>query len=168
MGQETHSGNLTVVVSRFMLSVVKDTFRLDELATAAGVSPRTVRYYVQRGLLPAPHFRGKDTSYDRDHLLRLRVIRRLQEAYLPLEAIAVELATRTPAELSAIASGAAPKPAPTPAVRTAAPPVTAGETWTRFSPHPGLELALSHHASRETRELFEALLRLIDERNGRP
>ena len=148
---------------------MKDTFRLDELATEAGVSPRTVRYYVQRGLLPAPQFRGKDTSYDRDHLLRLRVIRRLQEVYLPLEAIAVELATRTAAELEGIARGAVPAPAPAPPVRPQAPaPASAGETWTRFSPRPGLELALSHHASRETRELFEALLRLIDERNGRP
>jgi DNA-binding transcriptional MerR regulator len=151
------------------LSVVKDTFRLDELATEAGVSPRTVRYYVQRGLLPAPQFRGKDTAYDRDHLLRLRVIRRLQEAYLPLEAIAVELATRTPVEHEAIAHGAVSAPAPAPAARPPAPaPASAGEAWTRFSPRPGLELALSHHASRETRELFEALLRLIDERNGRP
>ena len=163
---------MTVKVSRCILSVVKDTFRLDELATEAGVSPRTVRYYVQRGLLPAPQFRGKDTSYDREHLLRLRVIRRLQEAYLPLEAIAVELASRTPAELEALASGAAtPAPAPvppSPPPHVRVPPSPAGETWTRVSPRPGLELALSHHASRETRELFEALLRLIDERNGRP
>jgi DNA-binding transcriptional MerR regulator len=146
---------------------VKDTFRLDELATEAGVSPRTVRYYVQKGLLPAPQFRGKDTSYDRDHLFRLRVIRRLQEAYLPLEAIAVELATRTPAELEALASGAPPKIAAPPPVSPVV-PRPAGETWTRLTPRPGLELALAHHASRETRELFEAIVRLIDERNERP
>ena len=34
-------------------------YKLDDLAAAAGVSPRTVRYYVQRGLLPAPPFRGR-------------------------------------------------------------------------------------------------------------
>jgi len=146
---------------------VKDTFRLEELAAEAGVSPRTVRYYVQKGLLPAPQFRGKDTSYDRDHLLRLRVIRRLQEAYLPLEAIAVELATRTPAELEAIAGGAPTKIAPPPPVSPVV-PRPAGEIWTRLTPRPGLELALAHHASRETRELFEAIVRLIDERNERP
>jgi len=54
------------------------TFKLDELAAAAGVSGRTVRYYVQRGLLPAPQFRGRDTAYDEEHLLRLQAIRRMQ------------------------------------------------------------------------------------------
>ncbi len=61
------------------------TYQLDELAGEAGVAPRTVRYYVQRGLLPAPEFRGKDTSYGREHLARLRAIKVLQQAHLPLE-----------------------------------------------------------------------------------
>jgi DNA-binding transcriptional MerR regulator len=68
------------------------TFKLDELAAAAGVSGRTVRYYVQRGLLPAPQFRGRDTAYDEEHLLRLQAIRRMQDQYLPLDAIQAELA----------------------------------------------------------------------------
>lgn len=80
------------------------TYKLDELAREAGTSTRTVRYYVQRGLLPAPAFRGKDTSYSREHLVRLKAIRRLQEAFLPLDAIAVELARRSLEELEALAA----------------------------------------------------------------
>ena len=60
-----------------------DVYKLEELARAAGTSPRTVRYYVQRGLLPAPAFRGKDTAYGPEHLVRLRAIR--QPAVGPFE-----------------------------------------------------------------------------------
>lgn len=81
------------------------TYKLDELARAAGMSVRTVRYYVQRGLLPAPAFRGKDTAYAHEHLVRLKAIRRLQEAYFPLDAIAGELASRSLTEIERIADG---------------------------------------------------------------
>ncbi len=78
------------------------TFKLEELAAAAGVSPRTVRYYVQRGLLPAPDFRGKDTAYSEAHLLRLQAIKRLQAAHLPLDEIQVRLANLPDSELARV------------------------------------------------------------------
>ena len=91
------------------------TYKLDELARAAGMSARTVRYYVQRGLLPAPAFRGKDTAYAHEHLVRLKAIRRLQEAYFPLDAIAAELASRSLAEIERIADGKVMPASPDPA-----------------------------------------------------
>ncbi|WP_437594946.1 helix-turn-helix domain-containing protein [Sorangium sp. So ce1000] len=84
------------------------TYKLDELAGEAGVAPRTVRYYVQRGLLPAPEFRGKDTSYGREHLARLRAIKVLQQAHLPLEEIQARLAGAGVEEIERIAAGAPP------------------------------------------------------------
>ena len=81
------------------------SYRIDELARAAGMSVRTVRYYVQRGLLPPAAFRGKDTAYDHAHLARLRAIRRLQEAFFPLDAIAAELEGRSLQEIEEIAEG---------------------------------------------------------------
>ena len=86
-------------------SVTERSYKIDELARASGMSVRTVRYYVQRGLLPAAAFRGKDTAYDHGHLVRLRAIRRLQEAFFPLDAIAVELDGRTAHAIEAIADG---------------------------------------------------------------
>lgn len=83
------------------------TYKLDELARATGMSARTVRYYVQRGLLPAAAFRGKDTAYGHEHLVRLRAIRKLQEGFFPLDAIAGELASRTLGEIERIAEGKA-------------------------------------------------------------
>jgi DNA-binding transcriptional MerR regulator len=35
-----------------------DTYDLAELCDLADVTPRTVRYYVQQGLLPSPGARG--------------------------------------------------------------------------------------------------------------
>src|SRR5262245_56759177 len=94
------------MMSRDRLKGVNDEiYKVDELARAAKTSSRTVRYYVQRGLLPAPIFRGKDTVYGREHLLRLRAIRRLQEAYFPLDAIAAELARRSPEAIERLADG---------------------------------------------------------------
>ena len=68
-----------------------DTFDLNELSAAAGVTPRTVRYYVQQGLLPSPGTRGPGTRYDRTHLERLQLIRRLQRQHLPLAEIRLRL-----------------------------------------------------------------------------
>lgn len=64
-----------------------DTYDLNELSAAAGVTPRTIRYYVQQGLLPSPGTRGPGTRYDRAFLDRLHVIRRLQRQHLPLAEI---------------------------------------------------------------------------------
>jgi DNA-binding transcriptional MerR regulator len=64
-----------------------DTYDLHELSAAAGVTPRTIRYYVQQGLLPSPGTRGPGTRYDRAFLDRLQLIRRLQRQHLPLAEI---------------------------------------------------------------------------------
>ena len=99
------------------------TYKLDELARAAGTSVRTVRYYVQRGLLPPPAFRGKDSTYNHEHLIRLKAIRRLQEAYYPLDVIAIELERRSTAELELLANSPATKDG-APVATKDGPPVT--------------------------------------------
>lgn len=57
---------------------------IEELAEAADVPVRTVRYYIAEGLLPGPGGRGKLASYGEEHLARLRLIRRLAEQRVPL------------------------------------------------------------------------------------
>lgn len=83
-------------------SAPEGALKLAELATAAGMPPRTIRYYIQRGLLPAPAFQGRDTLYPGDTLLRLTLIRRLQERFMPLELIRATLTGKTQAELEAL------------------------------------------------------------------
>ena len=58
-----------------------------ELATLAGTTPRTVRYYVSVGLLPSPGQVGPGARYSDAHLRRLRLIRRLQAEHQPLAEI---------------------------------------------------------------------------------
>lgn len=96
------------------------TFKLEELAAEAGVSIRTVRYYVQRGLLPAPEFRARGTAYGEDHLLRLKAIRHLQARFLPLEAIAGVLSQCDAGGLRTLAEGEPPEGLGKPASETSA------------------------------------------------
>lgn len=67
-------------------------YSLTELADLAGVTPRTIRYYLGHGLLPTVGAAGPGPKYDDTHLARLRLIRRLQEHHQPLAAIRTELA----------------------------------------------------------------------------
>jgi DNA-binding transcriptional MerR regulator len=57
----------------------KREFRMAELAAEAGVTTRTVRFYRERKLLPAPRREGRIAWYDEHHLARLRTIAGLLE-----------------------------------------------------------------------------------------
>jgi DNA-binding transcriptional MerR regulator len=67
-------------------------YSLTELADLAGVTPRTVRYYMSQGLLPSPGASGPGAKYDDTHLGRLRLVRKLQREHLPLAEIRQRLA----------------------------------------------------------------------------
>src|SRR5687768_2719433 len=73
-----------------------ESFDLAQLADRAGVSQRTVRYYIQQGLLPSPETRGPGAHYTAEHLDRLRLIRRLQREHLPLAEIRKRLEELSP------------------------------------------------------------------------
>ena len=133
-------------------------WKLSELAAAVGVTPRTVRYYVQRGLLPAPPFKGPDTVYGEEHLLRLQAIRVLQARFLPLDAIQAELARLTPEALRALAAtepAAPPPPRPVVPPEDPRPGVDRSTGWRRWELAPGLELHLAETADEKTRALAE-------------
>ncbi len=67
-------------------------YTVKELAERAGVTTRTVYYYVGEGLLPRPEGGGPASAYTDDHLARLHLIRRLKDEYLPLAEIRRRLA----------------------------------------------------------------------------
>lgn len=52
-------------------------YRVEELASAAGVRVDTVRFYQGRGLIPGPRRRGRLAIYDDRHLACIRRIRSL-------------------------------------------------------------------------------------------
>lgn len=70
----------------------EERYSLQELADAAGVSTRTVRYYITEGLLPPPVQAGARSYYTRHQLDRLLLIGLLKDAFLPLKEIRRRLA----------------------------------------------------------------------------
>ena len=69
---------------------------LEELCSLADTPRRTVRYYIQEGLIGRPEGAKRGAYYTRDHLEQLLAVRRWQRAGLSLERIK-ELVS-TPAE----------------------------------------------------------------------
>lgn len=67
--------------------VVAEGYRIGELAEKSGLSKRTIHYYLSRGLLPPPKGAGPRSFYTEGHLLRLELLKKLQERYWPLDKI---------------------------------------------------------------------------------
>lgn len=126
-------------------------YSIGELAELGGVSRRTVRYYVQRGLLEAPAGAGRGSRYSQRHLDTLIRIRKLQEEGVPLSEV--------PARLSG-------KPAP---ALLAAPESAHFDTWMRLTVVDGVELHLRDVRldSRQARTLSQAILEIIRQ-GGQP
>nr|WP_211484514.1 MerR family transcriptional regulator [Corallococcus exiguus] len=146
-------------------------WKLTALAEEVGISPRTVRYYVQRGLLPAPPFKGPDTVYGEEHRVRLKAIRVLQARFLPLDAIQAELLRLSPEELrrlaeSPVGSGTLPVPEDVlrmPPKRPGKDPTVEVARYQRWLLAPGLELHVSEQAEAKVRALAERVRALIEE-----
>jgi len=106
-----------------------DRMSIDELAEAAGLTRRAVRYYVQQKLLPPPLGVGRGKHYDATHLEQIRRLRELQTAGYALD------------DIRRILDGGE-APAPTPASRAKVRPAEEAELWTRLKISDGLELHL--------------------------
>lgn len=98
-------------------------YAIGDLADLGGVSRRTVRYYVQEGLLPSPLGVGRGNHYGPAHLDRLLAVKALQESGRTLDEIRQSVHHK---------SRAAGQP------ESAAPPERA--IWRRITLAPGIEL----------------------------
>lgn len=161
-------------------------YELGELSDLAGVTPRTVRYYIQQGLLRSPGTPGPGAKYDAAHLDRLRLIRRLQREHLPLAEIRRRLESLTDAEVRRLVE--APEPARSSAAEyvrqvlrepsrpsflaaKSAPPEPAAapdrSQWERIALGPDLELHVRRPLSRLQNKMVDKLLdyarRLLEE-----
>ncbi|QFZ18439.1 MerR family transcriptional regulator [Saccharothrix syringae] len=76
--------------------------RIGELAAKAGVSPRTVDYYTNLGLIsPAKRTAGNYRLYHPTDVDRIHLVQRLEVQGVPLEEISTALTTRQ-ADVTAI------------------------------------------------------------------
>lgn len=62
-------------------------YKVSELAEKAGVTKRTIHYYISKGLLLPPDGNGVNSLYNDKHLERLLLIKKLQSEYMPLNKI---------------------------------------------------------------------------------
>lgn len=116
-------------------------FSMDELSSLAGLTPRTVRYYIAEGLLDRPAGEKRGAHYLQRHLEQLLLIRRWTDAGLSLERIRELL------------SGAPEDPPPRPA--------RAGtvEVWSRVTLADGLELQIEPGRAGLSPEQLRAFVR---------
>lgn len=82
---------LTVYSQTDLILSMNDTLDINALSQESGISVRTIRYYLAQNLLLPPFGRGPAAVYGPGHRDRLRLIRRLQDAHLPLSEIRKQL-----------------------------------------------------------------------------
>ena len=85
----------------------QDIYSLNDLADATGIEARTIRSYIERGLLPSAQARGRGASYSAEHFSRLRVMQSLRRARpnIALSDIRILLQQLTPDQIHSLASG---------------------------------------------------------------
>lgn len=121
------------------------SYTFPELVRAAGVTPRTVRYYLERRVLPAAVLRGIHTTYTEDHLICLKAIRRLRTVErLQLEAIRNRLSASSPEQIRSLAGAVA---LDRPGVQTAAIPPGAEPSAPATPANPDPSVAESRETS---------------------
>ena len=120
-----------------------ERYSIDELATLAGVTPRTVRYYIAQELLERPQCEKRGAHYLRRHLEQLLLIRRWTDVGLSLDRVR-ELIAGAPED---------------PPRRRAAPGSV--EVWSRVTLADGLEVNVEPGRAGLSPEQVRALVRGI-------
>jgi DNA-binding transcriptional MerR regulator len=150
---------------------------ISELAEEAGVSVRTVRYYVSEGLLPRRERRGRYASYGERYLKRLNLIARLKQSFLPLKEIRTRLSGLSDVEVDALLEELSSESAKEPHAvwREQSSPVHSdididsdkrpeGHThWTRHDLEYGLELFVVSGLPPWRQRIVQRILAMIDD-----
>ena len=115
----------------------KRPYTIDQICECSGFSRRTVRYYIQEGLLDPPAGRGRGGYYYDSHLQQLQRIHTLQESGLSLSDIQHMLK-----------GGIEPGPAPP------------REVWIRYPVLPGVEIHVSRDLEERERRKLTKIVRV--------
>jgi len=138
--------SIVTVYCHDMNQPTQPQYGIQELARSSGVPRRTIRYYVQLGLIPPPLGAGRGHYYLQSHLDRLLRIRELRQAGRSIGEIQQLLDGRIP-------SGEPPLPVP------------AIELVSHIRVTEGVEVVVSHGAapptSTQLRALAQAAARIL-------
>ena len=121
------------------------SYSLDELCALTELPPRTVRYYIQLGLVDRPEGETRAARYSRQHLEQLLAIKKWQRAGLSLDRIG---------ELLAEGPDAATPPPKQRGAGTV-------EVWSHLVVTDGLELQIEPGQAGLTPEQVRALFRRV-------
>ena len=115
----------------------KKQYTIEELSELTGFSRRTIRYYIQEGLLEPPAGRGRGGFYYDSHLQKLRQIKSFQNRGLTLAAIG-ELLQDEEFE----------------------PAVSSREIWIRYSIVPGLEINIKRELEQSKQKTISEIIKI--------
>jgi DNA-binding transcriptional MerR regulator len=113
------------------------TYTIEQLSEKTGYSIRTIRYYIQEGLLEPPAGRGRGGYYYDSHLRRLLEIKAMQDRGMKLVGIQ-EMLKR----------GEAPTP------------VMEREIWVKCPVVPGFELHITKDVEERERRKIDEIIRI--------
>lgn len=112
-------------------------YTIEDLCELTGYPRRTIRYYIQEGLLEPPAGRGRGGFYFDSHLKRLREIKSLQDRGLKLAAIFEVLKKGEEPELLSVR-----------------------ELWIRYSIDRGIEIHISRDLEEKERRKITEIIRV--------
>ncbi|MFZ1986446.1 MAG: MerR family transcriptional regulator [Desulfatitalea sp.] len=125
-------------------------FTLEEICALVETNKRTVRYYIQKGLVERPEGMGKGASYTHVHLEQLLAIRKWKAAGLSLERIQEILAN----EKGVMSSD---KPVPPPLLKKQG----TVEVWSHLFIDDGIELHIEPRRAGLTPDQVRALFQEV-------
>jgi len=115
-------------------------YTIEDLCELTGLSRRTIRYYVQEGLIEPPAGRGRGGFYFDSHLNKLRKIKTLQDKGLRLSAILPVLKRREMSEMPE--------------------EIIAREIWVRYPIAEGVEIHISRDLEEKERKKLDEIVRV--------
>ncbi len=62
-------------------------YSITELEQLTGLNRRTIHYYIQEKVIPPPEGAGGAAKYSEDHVLRLALVKQMQQSHLKLSGI---------------------------------------------------------------------------------
>jgi DNA-binding transcriptional MerR regulator len=112
-------------------------YTIEDLCEITGYSRRTIRYYIQEGLVGPPAGRGRGGFYFDSHLKRLHEIKSLQDRGLKLAAILEVLKKGDEPELSVFR-----------------------EVWIKYPIDQGIEIHISRDLEERERKKIAEIIRV--------
>jgi DNA-binding transcriptional MerR regulator len=109
---------------------IEPRFSLDELVDATGVNKRTIRYYIQQGVVPPSAGKGRSAHYTAAHVEAVTRIRDLRDRNLSIDEIRELLDEEATPQHAA-----------------------QGDVWNRIVLHPALEIHVHGNAPEHVRAL---------------